>query len=103
MQSILRPTFLFIILLLGFISFSQNIAAAENKTVVLDVPGMTCKFCPITIRKALNKVPGVTEVKAEFNTKTATVTYDPSKTNIESLIKATTNAGYASTLHKNEK
>jgi len=32
----------------------------KDKTVTLDVPGMTCKFCPITIRKALKKVPGVT-------------------------------------------
>jgi len=98
MQSILRPTFLFLTLLLGFISFSQNIAAAESKTVVLDIPGMTCKFCPITVRKALNKVPGVTEAKSEFSTKTATVTFDPAKTNVEALMKATANAGYKSTL-----
>ena len=103
MQAILRTTFLFFTLILGLISLSQNVSAAESKTITLDVPGMTCKFCPITIRKALKKVPGVVNVKSEFKTKTATVTFDPSKTNIESLIKATTNAGYASTLHKNEK
>lgn len=74
--------------------------AAENKTVTLDVPGMTCQFCPITIRKALKKVSGVIEAKASFGTKTATVTFDPDKTNVESLIKATANAGYPSTLKK---
>lgn len=74
--------------------------AAENKTVTLDVPGMTCQFCPITIRKALGKVPGVTDARASFDTKTATVTFDPDKTNVEGLIKATTNAGYPSTLKK---
>ena len=74
--------------------------AAETKTVVLDVPGMTCKFCPITIRKALGKVPGVIKATADFDTKTATVTFDPAKTNIKALTEATKNAGYKSTLKK---
>ena len=80
-----------------FISATQ---AAEIKTVTLDVPGMTCKFCPITIRKALEKVPGVTKAKANFDTKTATVTFDPDRTNVETLTKVTANAGYPSTLKK---
>ena len=80
---------------------TNNIArATENVTAILDVPGMTCKFCPITIRKALEKLPGVVEIKSEFKTKTATVTFDPAKTNIETLIKTTANAGYPSTLKK---
>ena len=78
-----------------FFSMAQ---AAESQTVTLDVPGMTCKFCPITIRKALKKVPGVTDAKADFESKSATVTFDPDKTSVEVLIKATANAGYPSTL-----
>lgn len=80
---------------------TMNIAtAAEGRVVKLDVPGMTCKFCPITIKKALEKIPGVTEAKSDFDTKTATVTFDPSKTNIEALMKATENAGYPSSVKK---
>ena len=90
-----------VLFLLVSLFASINVAtAAENKMATLDVPGMTCKFCPITIRKALEKVPGVTEVKSEFETKTATVTFDPQKTSIEELTKATANAGYPSTLKK---
>lgn len=100
MQPILRTTFLFITLMFGILSLSQTISAAETKTITLDIPGMTCKFCPITIRKALKKVDGVTDAKAEFSTKTATVTFDPTKTNAEALMKATANAGYKSTLKK---
>ena len=74
--------------------------AAEPQTVSLDVPGMTCKFCPITIKKALEKVPGVIDAKADYKTKTATVTFDPDKTNVEALNKSTANAGYPSTLKK---
>lgn len=83
---------------LAFISIAQ---AAESKTVTLDIPSMTCGICPITIREALKKVKGVTEAKTNFSTRTATVTFDPDKTNIESLTKATANSGYPSTLkHK---
>lgn len=96
-----KTTFTTVLFLLVSIFVSINIAtAAENKIVTLDVPGMTCKFCPITIRKALEKIPGVTEVKSEFETKTATVTFDPAITNIETLTKTTANAGYPSTLKK---
>lgn len=87
------------ITLLGFALLSTA-QATENKTVILDVPGMTCSVCPITIRKALEKTPGVIEAKADFKTKTATVTFDPFETNVELLTQATANAGYPSTLKK---
>lgn len=74
--------------------------AAEVKTVTLDVQNMTCKFCPITVRKALEKVDGVASAKADFDSKTATVTFDPNKTSIGALTKATADAGYPSTLKK---
>lgn len=79
-------------------SMSNMANAKENVTAVLDVPGMTCKFCPITIRKALEKVPGVIEVKAKFESKTATVVFDPTITDVEMLTKATANAGYPSSV-----
>ena len=88
------------IALFSFLLINSAATAGENITTVLDVPGMTCKFCPITIRKALEKVPGVINVKSEFETKTATVTFDPSKTSVEVLINTTANAGYPSTLKK---
>jgi len=97
MKKILQAT----LLLMAFIFslFSTTIVnAAENKVVKLDVPGMTCKFCPITIRKALSKVPGVIKATSDYDTKSATVTFDPSKTNVEALTKATANAGYPSTV-----
>lgn len=73
--------------------------AADPQTVVLDVQNMTCELCPITVRKALDKVPGVTASRIDFAKKTATVTFDPSQTSVTALVKATTNAGYPSTVH----
>ena len=71
-------------------------ATGATKTVTLAVENMTCAVCPITVRKALEKVPGVAKVKVDFDTKTATVTFDPAKAKIEDLTRATTEAGYPS-------
>ncbi len=73
--------------------------AATPQTAVLDVQNMTCSMCSITIRKALEKVPGVIDSKVDYDHKTATVKYDPDKASPPALVKATTNAGFPSTLH----
>ncbi len=72
---------------------------AARRTIVLDVDGMTCDMCPITVRKALEKVPGVTEVEARYEGDGrgwARVTFDPRRTTVEELTKATAKAGYSS-------
>jgi mercuric ion binding protein len=60
---------------------------------------MTCELCPITVKKALDKVPGVAATKIDLTKKTATVKFDPERANVAALVKATTNAGYPSTAH----
>ena len=72
--------------------------AATQQTAVLDVQNMTCSMCSITIRKALEKVPGVIDAKVDYDHKTATVKFDGDKTNPSALMKATTNAGFPSTV-----
>ncbi len=72
-------------------------ALAATKTVTLAVPSMTCPVCPITVKKALNAVPGVSKVDVSFAKKHAVVTYDDAKTNVAALTKATADAGYPST------
>lgn len=73
-------------------------AAASLETVTLSVPNMSCVTCPITVRKALERVPGVVKAEASLEDKTATVTFDESKTDVSALIEATTNVGYPSTV-----
>ena len=77
--------------------FSAPAWAAEQ-TVTLAVPGMTCPVCPITVNNALHTVPGVEKVDINFGKKIAQVTFDNAKTNVKALIKATTDAGYPSTV-----
>jgi len=69
---------------------------AATKTVTLDVPGMYCAACPITVKQALNKVQGVSKVDVSLEKKKAVVTFDDSKTDTKALVKATTDAGYPS-------
>jgi mercuric ion binding protein len=73
---------------------------AATQTVVLDVQNMTCELCPITVKKSLEQVPGVASAKVDLDKKTATVQYDPNKAAPAALVKATTNAGFPSTVHK---
>ncbi len=71
----------------------------QLETVVLDVDNMTCRLCPITVRRALRKVDGVVKVKAKYEGKGvgwARVTFDPSRARIEDLIQATAKAGFPS-------
>ena len=75
-------------------------ALAGLKTVTLSVPGMTCETCPITVKKALSRVPGVSAVEASLETKQAVVTFDDARTNVETLEHATANAGYPSSVRK---
>lgn len=71
--------------------------SAAIQTVTLAVPGMTCPVCPITVKKALTRVDGVTKAVVNFDKRQAVVTYDDAKTNVDTLTKATANAGYPST------
>lgn len=79
---------------------TSPVLAAAPKTVTLKVQNMTCPVCPITIKQALENVPGVSGVHISFEKKTARVSFDPDKTQPIALTTATTNAGYPSTVQK---
>ena len=85
------------LLIAALVALPLAALAAAPKTVTLDVKNMTCELCPITVKKSLEKVSGVSGVKVDK--KTAIVTYDPDKAQPERLTK-TTNAGYPSTVQK---
>ena len=69
-------------------------SAAEPVRVTLDVPDMNCSLCPVTVSKALKRVPGVIDVRAELSTRSAEVRYDPAKVGTAQLERAVTEAGY---------
>ena len=75
-------------------------AALAGQTVTLAVPDMSCATCPIQVKQALSKVPGVSKATASLEKKEAVVTYDESKTNAEALMKATADIGFPSTVKR---
>jgi mercuric ion binding protein len=70
---------------------------SATTTVTLSVPDMNCAACPITVKKALTKVGGVTKVEVSLGKREAVVTFDDSKAAVGQLTRATTEAGYPST------
>lgn len=77
---------------------ASTLAWGNQQTVTLSVPGMDCPVCPITIKKALLQVPGVSQAQVDFERREATVSFDSVRTRVEAQTRATAEAGYPSTL-----
>lgn len=75
-------------------------AWAAPQNVTLAVSKMTCAACPITVKKALSRVSGVSEVSVSYETKQATVVFDDAQTSVAALMHATAEVGFPSTLEK---
>lgn len=89
-----------IILTISFMTTLSTsiVSSAAIQRVTLKVAGMTCSSCPVTVKKALNKVKGVQQVKTSLKLKQAVVRFDDTLTSPQELAAATTNAGYPSTI-----
>jgi mercuric ion binding protein len=77
-----------------------SVLGSGRQTVTLEVSKMDCSACPITVRLALERVPGVAAARVDYKAKTAVVTFDPGKTEPSSLVKATAEAGFPSTIRR---
>ena len=65
-----------------------------NKSVQLDVLGMTCAACSRTVERSLNKTAGVAEAAVNIATEKASVTYDPALLGGAALVAAVREVGY---------
>jgi len=74
------------------------LASAKQQTVFLNVPTMDCATCPITIKTALSKVPGVAKVKVSYEKREAVIVYDDAQATVADLKKATEDVGYPAML-----
>jgi periplasmic mercuric ion binding protein len=72
-------------------------AFAAEQTVTMDIEKMTCALCPITVKKSMEGVDGVQDVDVDFDSKTAVVTFDDSKTTAAAVAQASTDVGYPAT------
>ena len=79
---------------LAAVMWAGTVLSATPKKVVLDVENMKCPACSITIEKALERVPGVTDKRVDAKTATVTVTFDPDRTSTPVVARAITDAGF---------
>ena len=71
-------------------------AMAADRTITLAVRNMDCAACPSIVKASLQAVPGVASVAVSYKDRTATITYDDAKADVNQLTSATTKAGYPS-------
>lgn len=69
-------------------------AAAALTEVSFDVPDMTCALCPLTVKTAMSGVEGVQSVEVDFDSRSATVIFDPALTDAAAIAEASAQAGY---------
>ena len=75
---------------------ASRAAMAADKTITLAVNNMDCAACPSIVKGSLEAVRGVAKVAVSYKDKTATVSYDDAKADVNQLTSATTKAGYPS-------
>jgi periplasmic mercuric ion binding protein len=71
-------------------------AMAADRTITLSVKNMDCAACPSIVKTSLQAVPGVARVAVSYKDRTAIITYDDAKADLNQLTSATTKAGYPS-------
>jgi Cu+-exporting ATPase len=66
----------------------------NEKKLVLNISGMTCASCVASIRRKLDKTPGIIEAKINFANKKAHVDFNPEMTDEKKIMEAISQAGY---------
>ena len=74
------------------------IHAGSFEQVTLNVPGMICTSCEVTVQKSLTSLDGVVDAKVDLEGKKAVVRYDSAKVSTADLIEKTTHSGFPSTV-----
>jgi mercuric ion binding protein len=83
-----------LIVLALFLAAGTPLASEPDSTVTFSVAKMTCATCPITVRKAMQRVEGVKDVKVSYDDKTASVTFDATVTTATEIGQASTDVGF---------
>jgi mercuric ion binding protein len=69
------------------ILLAPALAAAQDAPArsTLHIDGMVSETCPVLVRSAVSRIPGVRNVEASFKTKSATVEYDANTTTLAEI------------------
>lgn len=72
----------------------SHCCGGSEKTVALNVEGMSCGHCKAAVEKAVSALDGVSKVDVDLAGKKVSVTYNPDKVNEDAFKKAITGQGY---------
>ncbi len=69
-----------------------------SQTRIIQIDGMTCGGCVASVHTATADIDGIDTITVDLADKLATVTFDDSKTSIESIASAIDDAGFDATV-----
>ena len=61
----------------------------------LNVYGMTCALCTITVEEKIKKMDGVFEASVSYASEKAKIEYDPSIVDLDKILKTIENSGFS--------
>jgi len=66
-----------------------------TQTIHIPIQGMTCATCAATVERVVKKLTGVDDVRVNFASEQATVTFDPKAVALEQIVHQIQEAGYS--------
>jgi len=81
-------------IIIACVAITTSATAQKAETVIIKTPTVQCKECKERIEKYVKKEDGITKIKVDYKRKTTTVTYLPSRTNVENIKTSIANVGY---------
>ena len=77
------------------VSASKTNGEAQSEKATLDIAGMHCASCAMSVEGALKKVEGVSKAAVNFATEKAYVEYNPSALSVHDLERVVEDVGYS--------
>ena len=74
----------------------------SEKTVILNITGMSCNGCSAAVERSLKLLDGVQAVSVDLDQAAARVTFNPQKVSIEDMKDRVVDAGYGIEMARSE-
>lgn len=91
---LLIALFLIVAISSSFLFYKYQTEKKQKITTSLDIKGMTCQSCSITLTKKLKNLHGIKNVYVDLERNKADITYLPKKVSISKMIQTIENEGY---------
>lgn len=77
---------------------AQVAATTATHKATLDIAGMTCASCSVTVKTAVKRLDGLVSINVDVDAGQATVTYAGDTLTAEQIAQAISDAGYQTTV-----